>query len=46
MGKPMVKNLLKSNHHVIFFARRKSVVNEIKKLGGQFVQNIEISSHL
>ncbi len=41
MGKPMVKNLLKSNHHVIFFARRKSVVNEIKKLGGQFVQNIE-----
>ena len=41
MGKPMVKNLLKSNYHVVFFARKKSVINEIVKLGGEFTSKIE-----
>ena len=34
MGKPMVYNLIKSGYKVRFFARRKSVVNEVKKKGG------------
>ncbi|MEC9205910.1 MAG: NAD(P)-dependent oxidoreductase [Pseudomonadota bacterium] len=41
MGKPMVKNLLKSNYHIIFFARKKSVINEIRRLGGEFIPKIE-----
>ena len=40
MGKPMVKNLLKSNYHVNFFARKKSIINEIRKMGGEFNSNI------
>ena len=40
MGKPMVKNLLKSHYHINFFARKKSIISEIKKLGGQFIPNI------
>lgn len=46
MGKPMVKNLLKSNYHVNFFARKKSIINEIGKMGGEFNSNIsEISKN-
>jgi len=33
MGKPMVYNLIKSGYKIRFFARRKSVVNEVKKKG-------------
>jgi len=37
MGKPMVINLIKSGYKVSFFARKKKVINEIKKIGGLFV---------
>ena len=40
MGKPMVKNLLKSGYKVSFFARRKKVINEISAIGGAYVKNI------
>ena len=40
MGKPMVLNLLKSGYRVRFFARRKSVVNDVKKKGGIHCSNI------
>ena len=40
MGKPMVKNLLNSNYHINFFARKKSVIKEIKKIGGNFNSSI------
>ena len=40
MGKPMVKNLLKSGYKVSFFARRKKVINEISAIGGAYIKNI------
>ena len=40
MGKPMVRNLLNSNYHVNFFARKKPVIKEIEKIGGEFNSNI------
>jgi 2-hydroxy-3-oxopropionate reductase len=40
MGKPMVKNLLKSGYKISFFARRKKVINEISAIGGAYVKNI------
>ena len=40
MGKPMVRNLLNSNYHVNFFARKKPVIKEIEKVGGEFNSNI------
>lgn len=40
MGKPMVKNLLKSGYAVYFYARKKRVIDEIKKLGGKYFVNI------
>jgi len=44
MGKPMVKNLLKTGHTVYFYARKKRVIDEIKKLGGKYFVGIgEIS---
>tara|TARA_B100000029_G_C17601014_1_gene965739 strand:- start:328 stop:1215 length:888 start_codon:yes stop_codon:yes gene_type:complete len=41
MGKPMVKNLLKHNYSINFFARKKTVIKEIKKLGGTYCSSIE-----
>ena len=44
MGKPMVKNLLKSKYAIYFYARKKRVINEIKQLGGKYFDDIgEIS---
>ena len=40
MGKPMVKNLLKSGYKVSFFARRKKVIDEISAIGGVYIKNI------
>ena len=40
MGKPMVKNLLKSGYKVSFFARRKKVIDEISAIGGIYIKNI------
>ena len=40
MGKPMVKNLLKSGYKVSFFARRKKVIDEISAVGGAYIKNI------
>ena len=40
MGKPMVKNLLKSGYKVSFFARRKKVIDEISAIGGIHIKNI------
>jgi 2-hydroxy-3-oxopropionate reductase len=40
MGKPMVKNLLKSGYKVSFFARRKKVIDEISAIGGAYIKNI------
>ena len=41
MGKPMVKNLLSSGYKVSFFARKKRVINEITKLGGNYINSIQ-----
>jgi 3-hydroxyisobutyrate dehydrogenase-like beta-hydroxyacid dehydrogenase len=41
MGKPMVVNLIKSGYEVIFFARKKKIINEILKIGGIFVPLIK-----
>ena len=40
MGKPMVKNLLKSGYKVSFFARRKKIIDEITAIGGTYINNI------
>tara|TARA_B100001057_G_scaffold396922_1_gene406870 strand:+ start:5582 stop:6493 length:912 start_codon:yes stop_codon:yes gene_type:complete len=40
MGKPMVKNLLKAEVDVYFYARKKSVIKEIERLGGTFVPRV------
>jgi 2-hydroxy-3-oxopropionate reductase len=40
MGKPMVKNLLKSGYKVSFFSRRKKVIDEISAIGGIYIKNI------
>ncbi len=40
MGEPMVNNLLKSNIKINFFARRKTIINKIKKLGGNYFSDI------
>ena len=37
MGKPMVINLIKNGYEVSFFARKKKIINEIRKLGGIFI---------
>jgi len=37
MGKPMVINLIKYGYEVSFFARKKKIINEIRKLGGIFI---------
>lgn len=41
MGKPMVKNLLSSGYKVSFFARKKRVIHEITKLGGNYISSIQ-----
>ena len=40
MGKPMVKNLIKSGYKVSFFARRKKIIDEITAIGGTYINNI------
>ena len=40
MGEPMVNNLLESNIKINFFARRKTIINKIKKLGGNYFSDI------
>ena len=40
MGKPMVKNLLKSGYKVSFYARRKNIIDEISAIGGTYINNI------
>jgi len=40
MGKPMVKNLLKSGYKVSFYARRKKIIDEISAIGGTYINNI------
>ena len=40
MGKPMVKNLLKSGYKVSFYARRKKIIDEISTIGGTYINNI------
>ena len=40
MGKPMVKNLIKAGYSVFFYARKKSIINEIVKLGGKLIDDI------
>ena len=40
MGKPMVFNLLKGGYTVHFFARKKNVIQEVKKRGGIFHSQI------
>lgn len=46
MGKPMVINLLKEGMNVFFYARKKSVINEITKKGGKFVPVIsDLTKH-
>ena len=40
MGKPMVKNLLAAGYKVSFYARKKSVIKEISKIGGSYKNNI------
>ena len=37
MGKPMVINLIKNDIEVLFYARKKQVINEISKIGGKFI---------
>ena len=41
MGKPMVLNLIKNNFEVYFFARKKNVIDEIVRAGGNFVSSID-----
>ncbi len=41
MGKPMVINLINKKIKVFFFARKKRIINEISKIGGEFVPNIK-----
>ena len=41
MGKPMVANLIRGGYEVSFFARKKKVINEIRKIGGIFVPLIK-----
>ena len=41
MGKPMVKNLIKSGYDVSFFARKKRIINEIRKIGRVFIPSIK-----
>ena len=44
MGKPMVKNLIKAEHDVVFYARKINIIKEISSIGGRYVDNIpEIS---
>ena len=41
MGKPMVLNLIKHNYLINFYARKRSVIDEIKKKGGYFCKSIQ-----
>ena len=41
MGKPMVINLIRGGYEVSFFARKKKIINEIRKIGGKFVPLIK-----
>jgi 2-hydroxy-3-oxopropionate reductase len=41
MGKPMVVNLIRHGYEVSFFARKKKIINEIRKIGGKFVPLIK-----
>ena len=41
MGKPMVVNLIRGGYRVSFFARKKKIINEIRKIGGKFVPLIK-----
>ena len=44
MGKPMVKNLIKAEYDVVFYARKANIIKEISSIGGRYVDNIpEIS---
>ncbi len=47
MGKPMVKNLLKSGIDVYFYARKKRIIKEIRNSGGNFISKIsDIPQHV
>lgn len=46
MGKPMVINLIKNNIEVYFYARKRSIIEQITKAGGVFVPKFcEIPMH-
>ncbi len=40
MGKPMVLNLWKSGYNVNFFARKRRIIEEVKKSGAVFIDSI------
>ena len=41
MGKPMAVNLIRAGYEVKFFARKKKIIDEIRKIGGIFMPLIK-----